>query len=468
MSTPPSQNPNFELFATLQGARDAVLSVGFSSQAKFISATGFNGVNIWSLDTLLPVVLPRKGSLPTKSRYIYSASAWVFFENDCRHVLLLGSLEGEIVAWDWNDKREVFEPTRPAVSTGQSQITSIDVFQPSFGGRARVAVGHESCQVSVWKLPPEGAFVMIFNIDLGFIPRTVIFDCLTNRIFAFAMTGSRVIQLSSKSGKVTWSNDAVPATMSVFSKSLCCLLPMLILKLSGFAALHQASEQIALSTARDLRTFRFPTCQHLQTLESSPPVVRFPKQIAFTPQGDCLVAGTDSGKAVVYEIKSGKAIQSLDYPKGGLVQTVTTCGWGESCYVAIAGSASQQTSEVIIWRKKVKPSTSSIRSGGDPAFRVNEGDVLDTDSRLKAVVPTCQASGSPSKLSRIVGLFILACAIGLISVYSMGYSRDPKAQIRTIVLQGRRSSSQSEQRQDPPRNSISEPSSRIGSSLEIL
>ncbi|KAL0059701.1 hypothetical protein AAF712_013534 [Marasmius tenuissimus] len=183
----------FELFATLHRARDSVLSVKFSSPAKFVSATGFNGVNIWSLDTLLPVALPRKGSLPTKSKYIYPASAWVFFEEGCRHVLLLGSLEGEIVAWDWNEKRAVFDSGRPTVTASHSQqITSIDVSQPSFGGRARIAAGHEDGQVSVWKLPLEGPFIKIFNIDLGFIPRTVLFDHLTNRVFAFAMTGNRV------------------------------------------------------------------------------------------------------------------------------------------------------------------------------------------------------------------------------------------------------------------------------------
>ncbi|KAL0057660.1 hypothetical protein AAF712_015688 [Marasmius tenuissimus] len=335
---PSTPSERFELFTTLQGARDAVLSVRFSSQGKFISATGFNGVNIWSLDSLLPAALPRKGSLPTKPKYIYPASAWVFFEEDCRHVLLMGSLEGDIVAWDWNETRSVFEPARPILSTGHpQQITSIDVSQPSFGGRARVAVGHEACQVSVWKLPLKGAFIKIFNISLGYVPRTVLFNSLTNRIFVFAMTGSRVC-LSSKSGKILWSSDTVPATI-------------------GFAALHEGNEQIALSTGRDLRVFQLPACLHLQTLESSPPIVRFPKQVAFTTEGESLVAGTDLGKAIVYDIKSGRETQSLVYPRGGLVQT--TCTFGDACYIAIAGSASQQLSEVVIWRRQLQAASSS-------------------------------------------------------------------------------------------------------------
>ncbi|KAL0572176.1 hypothetical protein V5O48_009789 [Marasmius crinis-equi] len=396
ISMPPQP---FELFTTLQGARDAVLSVRFSLQARFVSATGFNGVNVWSLDSLLPVALPRKGSLPTKPRYIYPASAWVYFEEHGRHVLLLGSLEGEIAAWDWNEKRAIFEPARPAVSAGHSkQITSIDVSQPSFGGRARVAVGHENCQVSVWKLPLEGSFIKILNVDLGFIPRTVLFDCLTNRIFAFAMAGSRIVQLSSKSGKITWSSNAVPATI-------------------GFAALHQESERVALSTGRDLRIYQLPSCLHLQTMESGPPIVRFPKQVAFTLEGDLLVAGTDAGKAIVYDTRSGKATQSLKYPRGGLVQSVAAGSTRESCYVAVAGSASQQPSDVIIWHRKV-PGAASLKHNN------NSEDVNTQDEAVSSFPPP------PRRSSALVTL--LCVAFGCLAYYH--YSHYPKIQLSPIRI----------------------------------
>ncbi|KAL0562762.1 hypothetical protein V5O48_019317, partial [Marasmius crinis-equi] len=164
------------------------------------------------------------------------------------------------------------------------------------------------------------------------------------------MTGSRVVQLSSKSGKITWSSDAVPATI-------------------GFAALNQANEQIPLSTGSDLRIYQLPAFSHLRTMKSIPPIVRFPKQVAFTSEGDLIVAGTDAGRAVVYETKSGKAVQSLSYPRGGLVQSVAMGTSGGSCYIVIAGSTSQQVPDVIIWRRK--PSDDSDEPESDESKEIS-------------------------------------------------------------------------------------------------
>lgn len=47
-----------------------------------------------------------------------------------------------------------------------------------------------------------------------------------------------------------------------------------------------------------------------------------PKDTAFAEEGKTLVGGTDSGMAIVYDAESGKAIQNLEYPRGGLVQPV--------------------------------------------------------------------------------------------------------------------------------------------------
>ncbi|KAL0575667.1 hypothetical protein V5O48_006298 [Marasmius crinis-equi] len=395
MATLPSSSGPFEVVGTLQGARDAVLSVKFSAQAKFISAAGelmllfdefsefllgrhegYNGVNVWVLDTLLPVTLPRKGSVASKPKYIYTASTWIFYEHRGRHTFLLGSLEGDLIAWDWNEKRAVFESTRSIVSSGSpQQITSIDVSQPSFEGRARIAVGHANCRVSVWKLPPEGNFIKIFNVDLGFIPRTVSFDCQTNRVFVFAMTGGRLLQISSKSGKTKWTNNSVPPTMFVFTAWGFSIVPLSLL-CRGSASLHSASERMAISSGQDIRVLQLPSCMHLATMEGPPPIVRFPKQVAFTGGGDLLVAGTDNGKAIVYDISSGKVFQSLPYTREGLVQSVATHVTGEICYIAVAGSATQQSSDVVIWSKNVK----NVETVSSNAEHTSKTDVDNTHS----------------------------------------------------------------------------------------
>lgn len=38
--------------------------------------------------------------------------------------------------------------------------------------------------------------------------------------------------------------------------------------------------------------------------------------------GEVLLAGTDKGCALLYDVVDGKVLQSLEYPKGGLVQQV--------------------------------------------------------------------------------------------------------------------------------------------------
>ncbi|KAJ3924285.1 MAG: hypothetical protein NXY57DRAFT_858456, partial [Lentinula lateritia] len=87
----------YNLFATLGGLRDAVLSVNFSAHGKFISAaethsqfTGYNGVIVWDIETSLPVALPIQRFHPEKPEHVYPASVWIYFNKSSRHVLLLG------------------------------------------------------------------------------------------------------------------------------------------------------------------------------------------------------------------------------------------------------------------------------------------------------------------------------------------------------------------------------------------
>lgn len=47
-----------------------------------------------------------------------------------------------------------------------------------------------------------------------------------------------------------------------------------------------------------------------------------PKDSAFAEEGKALIGGTDCGMVIVYDAQSGKALQTLDYPRGGLVQSV--------------------------------------------------------------------------------------------------------------------------------------------------
>ncbi|ESK82373.1 hypothetical protein Moror_12202 [Moniliophthora roreri MCA 2997] len=65
----------------------------------------------------------------------------------------------------------------------------------------------------------------------------------------------------------------------------------------------------------------------------SPPVVLYPKQLAFAKDGVKVVGGTDSGHRVVYDLE-------------GTVASCTNDNWH---YVAIAGSTAEQASNILLW-----------------------------------------------------------------------------------------------------------------------
>ncbi|KAF8825127.1 hypothetical protein HHX47_DHR7000387 [Lentinula edodes] len=40
---------------------------------------------------------------PQNPKYVITASVWVYFQKNKRHVLLLGTMRGDIILWVWND-----------------------------------------------------------------------------------------------------------------------------------------------------------------------------------------------------------------------------------------------------------------------------------------------------------------------------------------------------------------------------
>ena len=68
--------------------------------------------------------------------------------------------------------------------------------------------------------------------------------------------------------------------------------------------------------------YKLNTLELIRKFQGESPIVRFSKHAVFVEDGGLLVGGTDRGCAVVYETSSGNAVQTLEYPRGGLVQFV--------------------------------------------------------------------------------------------------------------------------------------------------
>ncbi|KAK7032098.1 hypothetical protein VNI00_013477 [Paramarasmius palmivorus] len=331
----------YRLAATICGPQDSVSSLAFSEKCEFLAAGGKDGLRVWNVATTHPIPVPPKFVSPTYDSYKVGVCTWVFFESTSRHVLLLGTLDGDLIAWQYNGTKVAFENLGTAnPKTTVKPVASMHVSDPNISPNycARIVTSHENETVTVWKLTSDGKFIQesVFTFDPGFKPWNVRFGAERD-IWAFSRDGEG--RIATKTRKASDFN----IRSSVGPKKML------------YAALDPARDRMVISTGSDFRLMSMSKLEPLNTLKRSAPViVPYPKQVAFVGNGEWIVAGTDSGHAAVYDVETAKLVQKLMYPKGGLVQTIACCAHDDWSYVAIAGSTSEQPSDVIIWRKRVR------------------------------------------------------------------------------------------------------------------
>ena len=211
--------------ATLQGSQDAILSVAFSPDGKFVAAAGeliccrlnsndcagYSGVFVWNLSTNNLVTVPEVPYNPRQTKYVFAALSWLSFETNGRLVILLGSLRGDLLAWDWDagDKArachhlsiilsdlnlQAFKPLHQiSPQTKDMGILAIDVYQEQVASRRQgyIAVAAADRSVRVFSLLASGEWDTVFSITLeeGFLPKAVRFRKGTRVLFAFSRTG---------------------------------------------------------------------------------------------------------------------------------------------------------------------------------------------------------------------------------------------------------------------------------------
>ncbi|KAF9025508.1 hypothetical protein BDZ89DRAFT_921436, partial [Hymenopellis radicata] len=326
------------------GPKDGVCRLAFSHDGHFLAAiTGQGGkVFIWDVTSFLPIPVPDDDLHCTVCTWIYLTKVHLY-------TLVLGSDDGRIVTWNFNARAGVrfYDSHKlPMGSVGGSEAAIIslgvysDVVNPS-RNRARVAFSHGNPtepQVSVYALSPEDGFVKIFSVKLPakYIPRTVAFENKTRHVLVFSRTGGHLALLDGKTGALIKENKEAPLVMAS-------------------VAVNESSDAFVSMNGQDFELYRRDSLCHtslLCTLPCDPPLVRYPKQVAFVEGSKLVVGGTDRGKANVYDTASKQLVGTLDYPLGGLVQPVATCSTEELSYIAIAGSTLQQPSSVLIWVKR--------------------------------------------------------------------------------------------------------------------
>ncbi|KAK7024409.1 hypothetical protein VNI00_015372 [Paramarasmius palmivorus] len=327
-------------YASFEGSHNPIVSLSISEKGTFIAGAGIGGVGIWDVKTLAPVSVPYRYMSPTEPRYQVSVCSWLFFELNARHVLLLGTFDGDLVAWQYNETKRIFESSAYALPKPTAKrVTSLHVYDANVSPQhyARIVVSYADNSVGIWKLSSTGDFVSVSSnaFDPAFKARVVRFDG-ERSIWAFSQDSGRIAVLPKKEDKFQLRKEAGP-------------------KRIGDVAMDSSNDRLVVSTGKDFQVLSISTLKHLKTFErSAPTTVLSPKQVRFVERGCKLIAGTDSAHAAMYDVEKGKLEQKLVYPRGGLVQTVASGQDSDWSYVAVAGSTAEQPSDIIIWRRRLQ------------------------------------------------------------------------------------------------------------------
>ncbi|KAK7434699.1 hypothetical protein VKT23_020063 [Stygiomarasmius scandens] len=340
----------YKLVSILQGPRDAVLSVSFSVEGRFVAAAGYSGVYTWDLSTGNPATTPYSAVHSNDPRRMFSASSWLLSEPGSRNILILGSMRGELLIWEWRSDHEMFESFCPAPALqSQEHITSISVHELRISDQndGRIVVATADSHVAVLCLSvSDRRLDTIFNVSMaeGFIPKSVCFHQKSRDVIVFAMTGGVVCRLNHATGEGKTDPCDERADML------------------GSVCVDEPNDRFIAWTGQDFDIFTLSTLKHVRTLKGFNPLVAFPKQTLFIDQSKFAIAGTDRGCAVIYDTGSGVVVNTLRYPKDGLVHTVAYCTTTERDFLGIAGSTAHQQNDVVVYSKKHVTSPLSRRN----------------------------------------------------------------------------------------------------------
>ncbi|KAJ3783193.1 WD40-repeat-containing domain protein [Lentinula aff. detonsa] len=338
---------------TLKGPEDAVTALAFSVHGKFLAAVGPGGVNVWNMSTHQSVAfssLPvenfgtssatsatRATQLPEKGKF--PALAWLYFAQRSRHILLLGTLDGQLQIWDYIDERMVsnLEPTA-SVSVEKLQVLSLDVYprEVALGSHAQIVASYTSRSVLVGTLRADGDFKQRYftTLEAGFIPKTVRFDKNGN-LLIFSMYGGIVTLLDVQTGYTLWRKSDAPDFMATVT-------------------LDEDCKDFIACTTQGFELWDLNRMVLLKEFEQAPISLSLPKHACFSEWKTKVIGGTDCACAEVYDIKSGRFEQRLKYPNGGMVQAVAAYPMQDHFLVAVAGANGNRASDVILWYKNLQ------------------------------------------------------------------------------------------------------------------
>lgn len=87
--------------------------------------------------------------------------------------------------------------------------------------------------------------------------------------------------------------------------------------------MNQTTNKFVAYTGKSFQLYRLGSLELIKAFRAETPVVLFPKCVVFGETENIVVGGTDCGCALVYDVGSEEVLQTLSYPRGGLVQPVS-------------------------------------------------------------------------------------------------------------------------------------------------
>ncbi|KAF5342751.1 hypothetical protein D9758_015908 [Tetrapyrgos nigripes] len=342
------QNNQYRTLSTLRGHRDAILSLSFSLDSNFLAVVGLHGVSVYNLSSVpagARVTTSHIPANPLDPKNLFTTSTWFFCENGNCHILITGTMSGDIHLWEWRSDNEAFETFAKVTATlngaedevPDGQATALDVYESQIaeGRHGRIAASFDSRVVTVWSISiASKELTKIFRVVMeeSFLPASVKF--LGNLdLLVFKANGGIIRQLDQRTG-ATKRNDPVEGN---FLAHVC---------------VDEPQDAFVVWTGKSFDMYRLMDQQHLRAFRAGDRPSHVPKQVRFIEEGKLVLAGSESGSAVVYEVESGTQLQTLAYKSKHPVQIVAGTSTDEHHIVAIASGALAELNDVEVYYKQ--------------------------------------------------------------------------------------------------------------------
>ncbi|KAF5357465.1 hypothetical protein D9758_012548 [Tetrapyrgos nigripes] len=235
---------------------------------------------------------------------------------------------GDIHLWEWRSDNQAFETFTKVAATlngaaaegevPDGQVTALDVYDSRVteGRHGRIAASFDSRVVTVCFLPASVKF--LGNLDL----------------LVFKANGGIIHQLDQRTGAIK-RNDPVEGN---FLAHVC---------------VDKSQDAFMVWTGKSFDMYRLTDQQHLRAFRTGDRPSYVPKQARFIEDGKLVLAGSESGGAVLYEAASGTQVQTLAYKSKRPVQIVAATSTNEHHFVAIASSALAELNDVEVYYKQL-------------------------------------------------------------------------------------------------------------------